>query len=256
MKRKALVVANWKMHGQRLWIEAFVQDFLKLHADHLDEHVSVVICPPAVYLLQFETVLQNSEIKLGAQNVSNEPKGAFTGEVSAAMLQDAGCSYVLVGHSERRTLFAETDAVVAAKYLAVTGFAGLTPILCVGESAEQRQAGRTETVIAQQLDAVLRNYGAASLQEGVIAYEPVWAIGTGNTATPAQAQAVHAFIRGHIASYDAEVAQGLTLLYGGSVKADNADALAKQPDIDGVLVGGASLVVSEFAAICAKFAAD
>jgi triosephosphate isomerase (TIM) len=262
MKRKALVVANWKMHGQRTWIDAFVQEFLQLLVAH--QSVDVVLCPPAVYLMQLEALLNNGvaksgviksgTVKLGAQNLYFEVQGAYTGEVSAQMLQDCGCSYVLVGHSERRVLFSETDALVATKFNAVRKSSALIPILCVGENAAERQAGLTEATIQRQIDAVLLQFGIEAFNNSVVAYEPVWAIGTGNTATPQQAQAVHEFVRGYLASYDRDVADRMSILYGGSVKADNAAVLAVEKDIDGALVGGASLVAREFGAICAGFA--
>jgi triosephosphate isomerase (TIM) len=256
MKRKALVAANWKMHGQRTWIDAFVQEFLRLSVVQktAQESVDVVLCPPAVYLMQLQTLLKNSAIKLGAQNLYFEIQGAYTGEVSALMLQDCGCSYVLVGHSERRVLFNETDELVATKFNAVRKSSALIPMLCVGENAAERQAGLTETTLRRQIDAVLLQFGIEAFNDSVIAYEPVWAIGTGNTATPQQAQAVHEFVRSYLASYDRDVAARTPILYGGSVKAANAAALAAEKDIDGALVGGASLMAKEFDAICAGFA--
>lgn len=211
--------------------------------------IEAAVCVPFPYLAQAQAALAGSSIAWGAQNLSEQSKGAFTGEVSAAMLLDFGCRYVIVGHSERRSLYGETDAVVAKKYLAAQT-AGLTPILCVGESLEERESGVTESVVARQLDAVIEAAGVVSLAKAVVAYEPVWAIGTGKTATPEQAQAVHAFIRGRIATLDKGVAEGLTIQYGGSVKAANAAELMAQPDIDGGLIGGASLIADEFAAIC------
>jgi triosephosphate isomerase len=204
---------------------------------------------PFPYLAQAQAALSGSSIAWGAQNVSEQPKGAFTGEVSASMLLDFGCKYVIVGHSERRSLYGESDELVAKKYMAAQA-AGLTPILCVGESLEERESGVTEAVVARQLDAVIQAAGVASLGKAVVAYEPVWAIGTGKTASPEQAQAVHAFIRGKIATLDAGIADKLVIQYGGSVKAANASELMAQPDIDGGLIGGASLVADEFIAIC------
>jgi len=211
--------------------------------------IKAVVCVPFPYLAQVQSVLAGSSIAWGAQNVSEQSKGAFTGEVSASMLLDFGCTYVIVGHSERRSLYGESDDLVAKKYLAAQA-AGLTPILCVGESLEERESGVTEAVVARQLDAVINAAGVASLAKAVVAYEPVWAIGTGKTASPEQAQAVHAFIRGKIAALDSGVADQLLIQYGGSVKAANAAELMVQPDIDGGLIGGASLVADEFAAIC------
>jgi len=211
--------------------------------------IEAVVCVPFPYLAQVQSALAGSSLSWGAQNVSEQAKGAFTGEVSASMLLDFGCKYVIVGHSERRSLYGESDELVASKYLAAQS-AGLIPILCVGESLEERESGVTEVVVARQLDAVINAAGVASLAKAVVAYEPVWAIGTGKTASPEQAQAVHAFIRGKIASLDAAVADGLVIQYGGSVKAANAAELMVQPDIDGGLIGGASLVADEFVAIC------
>lgn len=211
--------------------------------------IEAVVCVPFPYLAQVQSVLTGSSIAWGAQNVSEQPKGAFTGEVSTAMLIDFGCSYVIVGHSERRSLYGESDELVAKKYMAAQA-AGLTPILCVGESLEERESGVTEAVVARQLDAVIKAAGVASLERAVVAYEPVWAIGTGKTASPEQAQAVHAFIRSKIAAFDSGVAGQLVIQYGGSVKAANAAELMAQPDIDGGLIGGASLVADEFIAIC------
>jgi triosephosphate isomerase len=185
----------------------------------------------------------------GAQNVSQHAKGAYTGEVSAAMLNDFGCAYVIVGHSERRALYGESDAVVAEKFAAAQA-AGLTPILCVGETLEERETGVTEQVVGRQLDAVIAKSGVAALARAVVAYEPVWAIGTGKTASPDQAQAVHAFIRGKVGALDAAIAEGLIIQYGGSMKAANAVELLSQPDIDGGLIGGAALNAEEFLAIC------
>ena len=211
--------------------------------------IDAVVCVPFPYLAQAQAVLAGSSIAWGAQNLSEQAKGAFTGEVSAAMLLDFGCTYVIVGHSERRSLYGESDALVASKYMAAQA-AGLKPILCVGESLEERESGVTEAVVARQLDAVINAAGVASLANAVVAYEPVWAIGTGKTASPEQAQALHAFIRNKIAALDAAIANQLVIQYGGSVKAANASELMAKPDIDGGLIGGASLIVEEFVAIC------
>ncbi len=210
----------------------------------------VVICPPCVYLADCAALLKGSAIALGAQNLYHAPAGAYTGEISAAMLVDFQCRYVIVGHSERRALCGESDDDVAHKVIAAVK-AGLTPILCVGEQLDERETGRTEAVVARQLDAVLHSVaGMAALGHAVIAYEPVWAIGTGMTASPQQAQEVHAFIRQRIAGRNADLAEKIQLLYGGSVKAANAVELFSMPDIDGGLIGGASLQASEFLAIC------
>jgi triosephosphate isomerase len=242
--RKKLVAGNWKMHGSLAENAALLAAIKPALAG-----IEAVVCVPFPYLAQVQSLLVGSSIAWGAQNVSEQAKGAFTGELSAAMLLDFGCKYVIVGHSERRSLYAESDALVASKYKAAQA-AGLIPILCVGESLQERESGVTEAVVARQLDAVIDAAGVGSLSNAVVAYEPVWAIGTGKTASPEQAQAVHAFIRGKIAALDAGVADQLVIQYGGSVKAANAAELMVQPDIDGGLIGGASLVGDEFVAIC------
>ena len=212
--------------------------------------VDALICPPAPYIAAALAAAKGTGVLMGAQDCSEVgADAARTGEVSAAMLADAGARYVIVGHSERRSLYGESDHLVATKYQ-VAQAAGLTPILCVGETLQERESNITEEVIARQLDAVINTAGVVSLSKAVIAYEPVWAIGTGKTASPEQAQAVHAFIRQRIAALDARIAEGLVIQYGGSVKAANAAELMAQPDIDGALVGGASLVANEFVAIC------
>ncbi|OGU23984.1 MAG: triose-phosphate isomerase [Hydrogenophilales bacterium RIFOXYD1_FULL_62_11] len=242
--RKKLVAGNWKMHGS-LAENAVLLEALKPALAGIE----AVVCVPFPYLAQVQAVLGGSSIAWGAQNLSEQTKGAFTGEVSASMLVDFGCRYVIVGHSERRSLYGESDELVASKYV-VAQAAGLTPILCVGESLDERESGVTEAVVARQLDAVIKVAGVESLAQAVVAYEPVWAIGTGKTASPEQAQAVHAFIRGKIATLNSKVADQLVIQYGGSVKAANAAELMAQPDIDGGLIGGASLVADEFVAIC------
>ncbi|HQT00832.1 MAG: triose-phosphate isomerase [Hydrogenophilales bacterium 16-64-46] len=242
--RKKLVAGNWKMHGSLADNAALLAAIKPALAG-----IEAAVCVPFPYLAQVQAALAGSSLSWGAQNLSEQAKGAFTGEVSSAMLLDFGCTYVIVGHSERRSLYGESDELVAKKYLAAQA-AGLTPILCVGESLDERESGVTEQVVARQLDAVIGMAGVASLAKAVVAYEPVWAIGTGKTASPEQAQAVHAFIRGKIATLDAGVAEGLTIQYGGSVKAANAAELMAQPDIDGGLIGGASLIADEFVAIC------
>lgn len=211
--------------------------------------VSVAVCVPFPYLAQAQSVLTGTTVAWGAQNLSEQPQGAFTGEVSAAMLQDFACRYVLVGHSERRAIYGESDALVAEKFAAALA-AGLCPVLCVGETLEQREAGQTVAVVSAQMDAVLKRTGVAAFSGAVVAYEPVWAIGTGRTATSEQAQEVHAAIRAQVARSDAKVAEGLQILYGGSVKPANAGELFGMPDIDGGLIGGASLVAADFLAIC------
>ncbi|WP_353573368.1 triose-phosphate isomerase, partial [Candidatus Albibeggiatoa sp. nov. BB20] len=213
------------------------------------EQAEVVVCAPFVYLQQVSESLKDTKIAYGAQNVSEQDNGAFTGEVSTCMLNDFSCKYVIVGHSERRSLYGETDELVAEK-AAKAQADSLIPIICVGELLEQREAGETEAVVARQLDAVINANGIASLNNAVIAYEPVWAIGTGKTASPEQAQAVHAFIRGRIAEQDAAIADKVQILYGGSMKPANAAELTAMQDIDGGLIGGASLKAEDFLAIC------
>jgi triosephosphate isomerase len=213
------------------------------------KHAEVAVCPPYVYIPEVQKLLSDSDIAWGGQDLSTESSGAYTGEVAASMLNDFGCKYVIVGHSERRTYHAESDQLVAKKF-AVARAAGLAPILCIGETLEEREAGATNKVVARQLDAVIALEGVDALADGVIAYEPVWAIGTGKTATPDQAQEVHAFIRGRVAEKSADVAQGLRILYGGSMKPGNAAELIGKPDIDGGLIGGASLKAEDFLGIC------
>jgi triosephosphate isomerase (TIM) len=212
--------------------------------------VGCVICPPFVYLSEIARLLRDEMVQLGAQDVCAEASGAYTGAVSAAMLRDVGCRYVLVGHSERRVLFGEDDVLVARKFAAAHA-RGLVPILCVGEQLAEREAGRSEQVVVRQLEAVLALCGVAGLAHGVIAYEPIWAIGTGRNASPEQAQEVHAAIRTRLAREDARIADGLQILYGGSVKSGNARDLFAQPDVDGGLIGGASLKAEEFLSILA-----
>ena len=236
------------MHGTRAENSALVAAIVQALSG--EENVEVVVCPPFVYLADVVRAVKDTSVAVGAQNVCAEPMGAFTGEVAAAMLRDIGCRYVIVGHSERRQIYREDDALVARKFLAVQ-LQKLTPILCVGETLEERERAQTEQVIARQLDAVLAVAGVAALAQAVIAYEPVWAIGTGKNATPEQAQAVHAFIRGRLARQDAKIAGAIRVLYGGSVKAANAGELFAMPDVDGGLVGGASLKGEEFMRICA-----
>lgn len=245
--RKKLVAGNWKMHGSLVENKALL-DVLVLELGQVTT-AGCIVCAPFPYLAQVQSVLSGSALAWGAQNVSNQANGAYTGEVSTSMLQDFGCRYVIVGHSERRALYGEDDASVAAKFVAAQA-AGLIPILCVGETLEEREASVTEAVIGRQLDAVLTVSGIEGMRHAVVAYEPVWAIGTGKTASPEQAQAVHAFIRARLAMLDKNVAASLVIQYGGSVKATNAAELFSQPDIDGGLIGGASLVADEFIAIC------
>ena len=228
--RGRLVAGNWKMHGSRASNTALLDALV-------GAKVECAVCVPFPYLAQAAERLKRTRVAWGAQNLSEHASGAYTGEVSAAMLAEFGCRYVLVGHSERRQLYGETDAQAAAKFAAARA-AGITPILCVGETLEERDAGRTEDVVARQLDAVKTPLGDA-----VLAYEPVWAIGTGRTATPAQAQAVHGFLRQRVGA-------ATRILYGGSVKPDNAAAIFAMPDVDGGLIGGAALIAKDFIAIC------
>jgi triosephosphate isomerase len=219
-------------------------------------HAEVAVCPPFILIpLVAEKLAVAATVALGAQNLSSEATGAFTGEISGLMLREYGCTYVIVGHSERRSLYGENDEMVARKFAAALE-QRLTPILCLGETLAERDAGETEDVVARQLRAVLAFSGVKTFTSAIIAYEPVWAIGTGRTATPQQAQSVHAFIRGQLASADRPVADNVRILYGGSVKAANAAELFQQPDIDGGLIGGASLNAAEFLAICQAAAAS
>jgi triosephosphate isomerase len=245
--RRKFVAGNWKMNGARNFNAPLIEAII---AGVNDSSAECVICPPYVYLVDVWRALRGEPIALGAQNVSAEAPGAYTGEVAAAMLRDIGCDFVIVGHSERRALYAEGDELVARKFAAAQA-ASLVPILCVGVSLAEREASATHAVVGRQLDAVLNLCGVAAMARCVVAYEPVWAIGTGRTATPEQAQDVHAFIRGRIAALDATIAAELRVLYGGSVKAGNAREIFAMPDVDGGLIGGASLKADEFAAIVA-----
>ena len=247
--RKPMVAGNWKMHGHR----ATNATLLDAIVGGLPTGVDVAVYVPFPYLEQVSMLLAKTPLTWGAQTLHAAPSGAYTGEVSAQMLVEFACRSVLVGHSERRALFGETDAQIAAKFVAAQA-AGLQPVLCVGETLAQREAGQTEAVVAAQLQAVIEAAGVEALSHAVLAYEPVWAIGTGQTASPAQAQAVHAFLRQQVAGLAPEVALGLRILYGGSVKANNAASLFAMADVDGGLIGGASLVAEEFLAICAAAA--
>ncbi len=248
--RKPLVAGNWKMNGSRDAALRLTQDLVQgLDAATL-ARAEVLVCPPFVHLPEAARALKGSGLLLGAQDLCAEDNGAYTGEISGPMLRDFDCSYVIVGHSERRSLYGESDALTARKFMAAQK-AGLTPILCVGETLAEREAGSTPAVVTRQLKAVLDAAGIAAFAQAVVAYEPVWAIGTGRTAKSDQAQEVHALIRGVLAARDAKIAAAARLLYGGSVKASNAAELFHMPDIDGGLVGGASLDAREFLAICA-----
>jgi len=247
MTRRTLVAANWKMNGRLETVRPLVHDILAGLRSGITAEVA--ICPPFVYLDELQRLLTGSNIALGAQNISQFQSGAYTGEISAGMLLDYNCRYVIVGHSERRTLFGEKDILVADKFVTAI-HSGLIPVLCVGEYPEEREAYETEAVIARQLDTVIDRAGIQAFARAVIAYEPVWAIGTGKTATPDQAQEVHAFIRLRLARHNEEIADKIRILYGGSVKPDNAKNLFLMTDIDGGLIGGASLVADDFLAIC------
>jgi triosephosphate isomerase len=244
--RRGLVVGNWKMNGSTDANAALLQA-LRAQLGSFDG-ADVAVCPPFPYLQQVASLLQGSNIDLGAQNVALEAQGAYTGEVSATMLKDVGCRLVIVGHSERRALYGESSELVAEKFVRAQT-EGLTPILCVGETLQQREAGQTLAVVTEQLQRVIDLAGIAALQASALAYEPVWAIGTGKTASPEQAQEVHEHLRSVVAQSDTAVAQGMQILYGGSVKADNAAELFAMADIDGALVGGAALVAQDFAVI-------
>jgi triosephosphate isomerase len=244
--RKFLVAGNWKMHGDEASNRELVSGIIEGAPNA--ENVSLLVCPPYPYLASVAGQLQGSNVGLGAQNVSEHETGAYTGEVAPAMLRDVGCGYAIVGHSERRTLYGETSEQVAEKMAAALA-EGLIPILCVGETLEQRESGSTEQVVAEQLVAAIERNGIAAVGSSVIAYEPVWAIGTGKTATPEQAQDVHRYIRSVLAQHDPSVAEKVQILYGGSVKGDNAAGLFGMPDIDGGLIGGASLKAADFLAI-------
>ena len=244
--RRPLVMGNWKLNGSKNMVNSLIAG-LRNELSTVDG-CDVAIAPPVMYLNMAKHLSSGSHIILGAQNVDVNLSGAFTGEVSADMLKDIGVKYVIIGHSERRTYHKESDEFIAKKF-AVLKEADLIPVLCIGETEAENEAGQTETVCAKQLDAVLNTLGVAAFDNTVIAYEPVWAIGTGKSATPAQAQAVHKFIRGHIAKHDAAVAEKVIIQYGGSVNDSNAAELFTQPDIDGALVGGASLKADAFAVI-------
>lgn len=244
--RRPWVAGNWKMNGSCEQAESLLKALAELN--EISE-IDICVAPPAPYWLQTGAALKGGALRVLAQTVSEHESGAYTGELSSAMLKDCGVSGALVGHSERRQLFAEDDAAVAAKFKALR-VAGLQPVLCVGETLAEREAGETLSVVSRQLLAVLESQGPEAFDHAVLAYEPVWAIGTGLTASPVQAQAVHASLRAVVAAFDAERAAALRIVYGGSVKASNAQGLFAMPDIDGALVGGASLQASEFVAIC------
>ena len=245
--RQPLVAGNWKMNGSRASVAELLGG-LKAGIGQVTT-AEVAVCAPAIYLPDTQAALTGTPIKWGGQDVSVHASGAYTGEIAGSMLNDFGCHYVIIGHSERRACHAETDETVAQKFAAARA-AGLVPILCVGETLEEREQGITEEVVGRQLDAVVAHCGIETVGEGVIAYEPVWAIGTGKTATPEQAQQVHAFIRARLAAGSQTVADGMRILYGGSMNPKNAAELVAQPDIDGGLIGGASLKAPDFLAVC------
>ena len=242
--RSSLIAGNWKMNGNLQSVVELVEGIKAGDAGKAE----LAIFPPAVFLMKVGGMLADSEIALGAQNVGDQKAGAFTGEIAAAMLKECGCRYALVGHSERRSLYLETDQLVAARF-AMAVASGIIPILCVGEALQERDQGITEDVVAAQLDAVIDLSGIDGIARAIIAYEPVWAIGTGKVATPDQAQEVHAFIRGKLARLDVGVAEQVKILYGGSMNPSNAAELLSQPDIDGGLIGGASLQADDFLSI-------
>lgn len=246
-QRRPLVVANWKMNGSLTSIRPLLEGVCSGLQEGCD--IEVAICPPFVYLAEAAEKLKNTDIKLGSQSISHLESGAFTGEISADMLKDFSCVFAIVGHSERRALYGETDNLVAEKFMRAQD-AALVPILCVGEQLHERESGDTEAVIERQLNAVIELVGIAVFKNAVIAYEPIWAIGTGKTATPEQAQEVHAFVRLLLARHDDAVADGIRILYGGSVKAANATEIFNMADVDGGLIGGASLDIDEFLNIC------
>ena len=250
--RRNLVVGNWKMHGNMQSNQLLLNSLIKGLGDF--KNADYVVCVPSPYLFQARLLLENTNIEWGGQNVNQHEQGAFTGAVAANMLVDLGCTYVLLGHSERRNLFHENNLTAAARFDAAIR-AGLTPIMCVGETVAERDAGLTEVIVASQMDAVLASMGDQEFAKAmhlnmVFAYEPVWAIGSGKTATPEQAQSVHEFIRHRIARRNPEAAAKVRIIYGGSVKAANAEELFAMPDVDGGLIGGASLKAEEFVAIC------
>lgn len=245
--RRPLIAGNWKMNGSKADAETLLRGVVAGVAGM--QNVDVAVCPPFPYLYLAEQMLADTAIGWGSQDVSREAGGAFTGQTSAGMLKDFGCKYAIVGHSERRQYNGETDAIVARKYAQAVA-EGLVPILCVGETLQERESGKTEEVVANHIDAVITLSGIESLAHGVVAYEPVWAIGTGVTATPEQAQEVHAFLRARVAAKSGEIADKLRILYGGSMKPGNAAELIAKPDIDGGLIGGAALKATDFVAIC------
>lgn len=244
--RKTLVAGNWKLNGSKDSIQELLKGIL---AGMSEAKTDVAVCAPYIYIPLVEEILSGTDVGYGSESISEHDSGAYTGEIAGSMLKEFSCQYAIVGHSERRTIFGEQDADTANKFAAARKH-GLTPILCIGELLEERENGTTEEVVARQLDAIIDLEGVEALNDAVIAYEPVWAIGTGMTASPQQAQDVHAFIRGKIAALNSGVAEKVQILYGGSVNGGNADELFAMEDIDGGLIGGASLKADDFLAIC------
>lgn len=247
--RQTIVMGNWKMNGLTEKVKSLISDVSR---ETNSTSTNVVVIPPYPYLALVRSLLVNTPICLGAQSVSEFQQGAYTGEISADMLADVGCQYVLVGHSERRQLFAEDNATVARKFKQAVEY-GLTPVLCIGETLEAREQNKTIQIVVSQIQAVIDLCGIEALNQSVIAYEPVWAIGTGKTATPEQAQAVHQAIRGWLTEKNLEIGQQIRILYGGSVNGSNAQSIFSMPDVDGGLIGGASLKAHEFVTICHSF---
>ena len=245
--RQVMVAGNWKMNGSSESVKELMTGIKQGMGSVAN--TEVVVCPPAVYIPRVSGAADGSAIKVGSQNICDQDSGAFTGEISGEMLKDTGCEYAIIGHSERRALYGESDELIAKRFAAARRN-GIKPIFCIGETLEERESGVTNDVCSRQIDAVLELEGVESLADSVIAYEPVWAIGTGKVATPEQAQEVHAFIRGKVAALNADIAEGLQILYGGSMNPGNAKDLIGQPDIDGGLIGGASLKAEDFLAIC------
>ncbi len=245
--RRPLIMGNWKMNGSSMANESLLTGLISQVSSL--QGVDIAVCPPAVYLGQVLELVSGTSIDVGAQNLSEQKSGAFTGEISGDMLRDLGVTYTLVGHSERRSLYGETNELVAAKTLKALEV-GLVPVLCVGETLEERKSSQMDAVLAGQINAVIELCGADTFGQIIVAYEPVWAIGTGETATPQQAQDAHAFIRGLIAAQSPAIAERVTILYGGSMNEKNAAELLAMADVDGGLVGGASLKADSFATIC------
>ena len=245
--RQPMVAGNWKMNGSSDSVKQLIAG-IKAGLGSVNK-AEVVVCPPAVYIPAVTADAAGTVIKVGSQNICDQDQGAFTGEIAGSMLNDFGCEYAIIGHSERRSLYGESDELIARRFAAARRN-GIKPVFCIGETLDEREQGVTNDVCSRQIDAVIALEGVAALADAVIAYEPVWAIGTGKTATPEMAQEVHAFIREKIAKLDAGVAEGLRILYGGSMNAGNAADLMAKPDIDGGLIGGASLKAEDFLAIC------